>query len=101
MPYKDPDAHRLNVLSRRTRNKSLVDEIRSGAVCADCKKSYPPHVMDFDHVEGGKTANVMDLVYEPASVERLLAEIALCEIVCSNHHRQRTWDRRQAATIEI
>lgn len=57
--------------------------------------------MDFDHVEGGKTANVMDLVYEPASVERLLAEIALCEIVCSNHHRQRTWDRRQAATIEI
>lgn len=61
--------------------------------CADCGQSYPPVVMDFDHL-GDKVANVSRLV-TAGSVKNLVAEIAKCEVVCSNCHRIRTWNRGQ------
>jgi hypothetical protein len=62
--------------------------------CADCGRSYPPYVMDFDHVRGEKVANVSVLVAGGASRRRVLAEIAKCEVVCANCHRERTHGRQ-------
>lgn len=62
--------------------------------CADCGVSYPPYVMDFDHA-GDKVANVSEMVAQRASVTAIDAEIAKCEVVCANCHRERTHRRRQ------
>ncbi len=59
--------------------------------CADCGERYPPYVMDFDHL-GDKVAPVSYMVPVYGS-ERILAEIAKCEVVCSNCHRLRTYRR--------
>ena len=60
--------------------------------CADCGVKYPPYVMDLDHVRGEKFKNVTKMIGR-YSKEMLLEEIAKCEVVCSNCHRLRTWNR--------
>jgi hypothetical protein len=45
--------------------------------------------MDFDH-QYDKLFNVADAVRQNQSAEKILAEIAKCEIICSNCHRERT-----------
>ena len=65
--------------------------------CADCGRSFPYYVMEFDHREGEtKCFNIAD-VMGPCRVgkKRLLAEIAKCDVVCANCHRERTYQRKQ------
>ncbi len=60
--------------------------------CADCGIRYPYYVMDFDHREGEKKlSNVTKLRY--MSQATLQREIAKCDVVCANCHRQRTYER--------
>ena len=61
--------------------------------CADCGVTYPPYVMDFDHVRGNKLREI-GVMRGTVSTQVLLAEIAKCEVVCSNCHRIRTHRRR-------
>lgn len=106
MPQKNPGKRRAYYQAnaavflarkqgRRKRNKRIVDDLRARTPCSDCGKLYPPHVMDFDHVNGDDKVNdVLNLALSPVSVEKLMIEIAKCEIVCSNCHRIRTHERR-------
>ena len=58
------------------------------APCMDCGGTFPPECMDFDHVRGTKSFNVGENFY--ISEEKLLAEVAKCDLVCANCHRIRT-----------
>ena len=60
--------------------------------CVDCNVDYPPPVLDFDHLRD-KVANISEMVKTATPMEVLLKEIAKCEIVCSNCHRMRTYNR--------
>jgi hypothetical protein len=64
--------------------------------CMDCKIKYGPYIMEFDHVRGEKIASIADLL-QRASWQAILDEIDKCDLVCANCHRQRTYDRLQAA----
>jgi hypothetical protein len=55
--------------------------------------------MDFDHL-GDKEFTISNMK-NVVSRERLEAEIAKCDVVCSNCHRTRTKERRLSANIEI
>lgn len=57
--------------------------------CIDCGETNPL-VLDFDHVRGKKVAAVSVLISNATSLKRLKAEIAKCEIRCSNCHRIKT-----------
>ena len=72
----------------RANNQELIRQYKNKP-CADCGKSYPYYVMDFDHISGTKLSNIASMVQY--STRRLLAEIAKCEVVCSNCHRIRTY----------
>lgn len=76
---------------RRERNKQLVREAKNQP-CADCGRSYPYYVMDLDHREDKKF--VLAIVAKKHwAVERIQEEIAKCDVVCSNCHRERTAKR--------
>jgi hypothetical protein len=117
MPLKDPEARRayhreymrmwyqqnraihiarVNRVTRRARerNSRYIDEQKS-CPCADCRVRYPPFLLDFDHVRGQKIAILAKLRSGRASLTRVAAEIAKCEVVCSNCHRLRTYLRRK------
>jgi len=46
--------------------------------------------MDFDHVHGEKDGDISQLRWRVGAA-RLEAEIAKCEVVCANCHRERSY----------
>lgn len=75
------------------KNIEVVNRLKS-VPCADCDKSYPPYVMDFDHLEK-KEFNIAHGI-RAKGIEALLNEINKCEVVCSNCHRERTHKRKSS-----
>ncbi len=58
--------------------------------CVDCGEP-DPIVLDFDHVRGVKTADVKRMTTgSHVSLDRIMAEIAKCEVRCANCHRRVT-----------
>lgn len=103
--YRDPEnrqRHLATVSKRRRRRivrlRELVREVKSKP-CTDCGETFPPEVMDFDHVRGTKVGDVSQLVFT-AGEEAVRDEIAKCEPVCSNCHRLRTLRRSINAAEE-
>lgn len=60
--------------------------------CKDCGVSYPPYMMDFDHVRGEKKFNLCSGPRR-RGVKQVMEEVAKCEVVCANCHRERTHKR--------
>lgn len=79
--------HNLKVAERR---KSIIRDSKT-APCADCGVSYPSYVMDFDHVRGVKEFEIGKSRTPIKSPDKIRAEIAKCDIVCANCHRERTF----------
>jgi hypothetical protein len=63
--------------------------------CTDCGKCYPWYVMDFDHVRGKKKFNLSRSTSIFANIAAMEEEIAKCDVVCANCHRERTFKRVQ------
>lgn len=76
------------------RHRALIRSLKSRP-CADCGIQYPFYVMDFDHREGVTKEFALNSVTR-LSREAILREIAKCDVVCSNCHRERTHRRRVA-----
>lgn len=106
MPHRDPirrkayhrNYHVRHRASKRSYGRARLDRLNQIArdlkdvPCTDCGGRYPHWVMDFDHLRD-KKFNVSRLI-RYGSRQRLIAEIEKCEVVCSNCHRTRTWNRR-------
>lgn len=84
---------RATLLRRQLKYRALLDHLKDGP-CADCKNTFPPVCMDFDHVRGEKVGQLSRMVrkYGAGALEN---EIAKCELVCANCHRIRTQKRRE------
>jgi len=80
---------------RRAGICSAVATLKLEAGCVDCGYDEHPEALDFDHVLPGKTSSVSHLSAS-ASIERVLAEVALCAVRCANCHRVATAGRRAA-----
>ena len=68
-------------------------DLLKAAPCLDCSRTYPPVAMDFDHVRGEKVSGIARMWSWRR--ERVLAELAKCDLVCANCHRVRTYGRSE------
>lgn len=75
---------------RKFELQEIVWSIKSQP-CNDCGKIYNPWQMDFDHLDDKSFLISTD--YHIVSLDRLFSEISKCDIVCSNCHRDRTYNR--------
>ena len=58
---------------------------------------FPVYVMDFDHRDPDDKEALISHLVNALSLRRLVAEMAKCDVVCSNCHRIRTYgEGRQA-----
>lgn len=73
------------------KRRAWLNEQKSGP-CMDCKVLYHPCVMEFDHVRGEKTMDVARM-YARFGLQKVIDEIAKCDLVCANCHRLRTFAR--------
>ena len=58
--------------------------------CMDCGVSYPPHVMDLNHREDEEKLYQPTRLWVMQSWKKAGEEVAKCDVVCANHHRERT-----------
>lgn len=69
-------------------------ELKEASPCMDCGRSYSFYVMQYDHRPGvDKVSDVGKMAKGSYTWERILAEIAKCDLVCANCHAERTWQR--------
>src|SRR5688572_8702126 len=55
--------------------------------CADCGRSYPHYVMDFDHrIPQTKEHNISRMRRRKMAFATIAIEIQKCDVVCSNCH---------------
>lgn len=84
----DPEAVRRLEAARKQRHAEWLASLKTGP-CADCGVTYPHFVMDWDHRPDEE--KLFALSKGPShSREECLAEVAKCDLVCSNCHRYRT-----------
>jgi hypothetical protein len=58
--------------------------------CCDCKRKYSPWIMDFDHRNPTEKRYSLSAM-KNHSLFKIKEEIAKCDIVCANCHRDRTY----------
>ena len=90
----DPEIWRKGARERR----SWMAEIKVQMGCKDCGFNKYPEALEFDHLPGqDKKDTVSNLVGRNSPKEKIFAEMAKCDLVCSNCHHHRTWLRKQLA----
>lgn len=92
------EADRTKAGETRKERRRWLDNYKVAAGCTDCGYNAHPRALDFDHIGTDKTGDVGRLAHHRIAWDRLMAEIAKCEVVCANCHRIRTWRREQGKT---
>jgi 5-methylcytosine-specific restriction endonuclease McrA len=122
MPYKDPEKARKawreyyartpvqqakgkeRKVARVERNKNYIYEYLLDHSCVDCGEP-DPIVLEFDHLRD-KHASVYQIAAEGLALQRVIEEIAKCEVACANCHKRRTsrrsndWKYQRMANID-
>jgi len=80
---------------RRERFCAWINSLKEGVPCADCGHVFDPYTMEYDHVRGTKRTSIGKMTNHRR--ERVLEEIAKCDLVCCACHRIRSHARRQPA----
>ena len=88
------DKYITRAKTQRVVIRQYIRDMKTLNPCTDCGIRYPYYVMDFDHL-GDKSFNIADMS-NWSSIARVRKEIAKCEPVCANCHRERTAKRRLA-----
>lgn len=73
--------------------RKFVQELKQSTPCADCGDNYPYWIMEFDHIGDNKSFEIGRATRTTGSMQKIKEEIAKCEIVCANCHRNRTFTR--------
>lgn len=72
----------------RDRNRRWLDDFKAKLSCVNCGEA-DPCCLDFHHREPeGKERALSDAIRRGWSIERLLEEVAKCDVLCANCHRK-------------
>tara|TARA_B110000503_G_scaffold24933_1_gene39284 strand:+ start:13457 stop:13705 length:249 start_codon:yes stop_codon:yes gene_type:complete len=63
--------------------------------CFDCYVIYPHYILEFDHRPEHKKIDIVYRVLKKFGVDAAWEEVRKCDVVCSNCHKQRTYEREQ------
>jgi hypothetical protein len=74
--------------ARHAERGRVLNEMKVTAGCIDCGFNAHPAALEFDHVRGEKLGNVSTI--RNRAWHLVLAEIAKCDVRCSNCHRIKT-----------
>lgn len=110
MGYKDPakqkeaqrastirnrETRRLKQKERRADMRIWVRSLKEGKPCVDCGGCFHFAAMDWDHLPGFEKREAVSRLLLTFDKVKVLEEIAKCELVCSNCHRIRSYNRKE------
>lgn len=89
------EKEKLRIKFRKQTIIDWFDELKAKLSCSRCSEAHPA-CLDFHHKNPSlKEGSLTNLVHLGWSKERILAEIARCEVLCSNCHRKLHWKERK------
>lgn len=92
--YKNKERTKTNVVARKDALDAWFLEYKSRLKCKKCSECHPA-CLDFHHRDNAeKELNVGKAVDKGWCKERILKEIAKCDVLCSNCHRKLHWEER-------
>lgn len=93
-PRKQIRVHK-NDYKKRIKLNTWISELKIKQGCVICGYNLYPESLDFDHLPGfEKHKGIGALIRDNASIEKIEAEIAKCQVLCANCHRHITRTRR-------
>lgn len=84
---------RQNNIYYRERNKEYILDYLSTHPCTRCGETDVV-VLEFHHVRGQKEADITAMMGRGFPLEKIIAEIKKCDVVCANCHRRITTEER-------
>ncbi len=87
--------HRERWRRRRKEQMDVLVRLRS-MPCMSCGEAFPTCCMEFDHRDGVLKNGLVSRMAGRVKIATLLEEVAKCDIVCSNCHRDRSFHQRQS-----
>lgn len=87
--------HLAGIRARRAALRREINSYKESVGCKDCKMFYPHYVLDFDHLDGSHKLGSINSLIKAVSFDTVRKEMAKCEVVCANCHRERTHRRLQ------
>jgi hypothetical protein len=61
--------------------------------CHDCKVKYPHYILEFDHRDGKLKIDNVNRVLKRFGRDAAWEEARKCDVVCSNCHKRRSYER--------
>jgi len=89
MSKEEKDIRDKRGIERLKRIRKFVADFKIERGCTDCGYREHSCALDFDHIKGNKVKDVSVM----RSIKNIMEEISKCEVVCSNCHRIRTYNR--------
>jgi hypothetical protein len=91
----------LKNTSTKQKRKHLLVEMKGGK-CQDCGRVYPDACFDFDHKSMFKKShNISQMLVARMPMSRIIRELEICDLVCSNCHRIRTHLQASVQAFEL
>ena len=91
-------SHKRGYMSRAKAKKvrciELLRQLKDNKPCADCAILHRHFALDYDHITGTKIMAV-SILANRGQINKMLREIAKCQLVCATCHRYRTFNRKQ------
>lgn len=83
--YLDRNNRRMQEVMAR------IDELKASTPCADCGQYFKSKITDFHHRDSGEKYKIVSQMRTKTTLPKILKEIAKCDLLCANCHRERTF----------
>jgi len=83
-----PEKNRVRVKAHKAKIRKFIRDLKEGLKCSRCPESFWG-CLDFHHRNPKeKEFEIREAPYAAPSIERILKEIAKCDVLCANCHRK-------------
>lgn len=91
---KNPDYYNRMLRNNRAIKRAKLADIKAERGCCVCGERHPA-CLEFDHCDPTqKVREVGKMADNACSWESIMAEVAKCDVLCSNCHRKRHYNER-------
>lgn len=93
--HENKEKEKARIQKRKDDLRKFVFSLRENKACIKCGENHPA-CLDFHHRDPSeKEAQLSNVAVEKGwSKERILDEVAKCDILCANCHRKHHYDER-------